>query len=79
MRTSDQREIDLLLKYRGHVWAFEIKLSSVPDAADLRRLQDHAAFVDADRVALISRTADPVCGKAVASLNLAAALDWLMG
>ena len=28
---------------------------------------------------LISRTTEPVCGKAVASLNLAAALDWLMG
>ncbi len=79
VRTSDQREIDLLLKYRGHLWAFEIKLSSAPDAADLRRLQAHAALVGADRSALISRTAEPICGKAVASLNLAAALDWLMG
>lgn len=78
MRTSDQREIDLVLEYRGHRWAFEIKLSSAPAAADLRRLQDHAALVNADRVALISRTAEPVCGKAVASLNLAAALDWLL-
>ena len=78
MRTSDQREIDLVLEYRGHRWAFEIKLSSAPAAADLRRLQDHAALVSADRVALISRTAEPVCGKAVASLNLAAALDWLL-
>lgn len=79
VRTSDQREIDLVLEYRGQRWAFEIKLSSAPDAAFLRRLQDHATLVGADRVALISRTAEPVCGKAVASLNLAAALDWLMG
>lgn len=78
VRTSDQREIDLVLEYRGHRWAFEIKLSSAPAAADLRRLQNHAALVGADRVALISRTTEPVCGKAVASLNLAAALDWLL-
>lgn len=78
VRTSDQREIDLVLEYRGHRWAFEIKLSSAPAAADLRRLQNHAALVGADRVALISRTAEPVCSKAVASLNLATALDWLL-
>jgi hypothetical protein len=79
VRTSDQREIDLVLDYRGQLWAFEIKLSSAPDVADLRRLQDNAALIGADRVALISRTAEPIRGEAVASLNLAAVLDWLLG
>lgn len=79
VRTNDQREIDLVLDYGGQLWAFEIKLSSTPDADDLRRLQDNAALIGADRVALISRTAAPIRGEAVASLNLAAVLDWLLG
>lgn len=79
LRTSDQREIDLLLEYRGLLWAFEIKLSSVPEAATLQRLKDTAALVDADRVALISRTTHPVLGKETASLNLVTVLDLLLG
>ena len=79
LRTSDQREIDLLLEYRGRLWAFEIKLSSVPEATTLQRLKDTAALVDADRIALISRTTHPVLGKETASLNLATALDLLLG
>ena len=78
LRTSDQREIDLVLEYRGQVWAFEIKLSSAPDAEDLRRLRDHAALIDADRAALISRTAEPVRSEEVASLDLVSVLDWLL-
>ncbi len=78
LRTSDQREIDLLLEYRGQLWAFEIKLSSVPDADSLKELRDTAALVKADRCVLISRTTRPVQGDKTASLNLAAALDLLL-
>ena len=79
LRTSDQREIDLLLEYRGKLWAFEIKLSSVPDTETLKRLKDTAALVSADSTVLISRTSKPVQGKEIASLNLAAALEMLLG
>lgn len=78
LRTSDQYEIDLLLEYRGQLWAFEIKLSSVPDADSLTRLRDTAALVGADRCVLISRTASPMQGDKVASLDLAATLDLLL-
>ena len=77
LRTSDQREIDLLLEYRGQLWAFEIKLSSVPDADSLSKLRDTAALVRADRCVLISRTINPVQSEKTASLNLAAALALL--
>ena len=77
LRTSDQREIDLLLEYRGLLWAFEIKLNSVPDADSLHRLRDTAGLVGADRCVLISRTTHPVQGNRAASLDLAGTLDLL--
>ncbi len=77
LRTSDQREIDLLLEYRGQLWAFEIKLSSAPNSDSLNALRQTAALVGADYSALISRTTQPLQGDQVASLNLAATLDLL--
>jgi hypothetical protein len=56
LRTSDQREIDLLLEYRSQLWAFEIKLSSVPHTDSLNALRQTADLVGADYTALISRT-----------------------
>jgi len=41
-------------------------------------LRDTAALVGADRCVLISRTASPVQGDKIASLNLAATLDLLL-
>ena len=34
-----QGEIDLLLQWRGMLWAFEVKLTSAPQPEDLRRLR----------------------------------------
>ena len=77
LRTSDQREIDLLLEWRGQLWAFEIKLSSAPNTEHLNALRHTAELIGADRTVLISRTTQPVQGDRAASLNLAAALDLL--
>ena len=77
LRTSDQKEIDLVLEYRGELWALEIKLTSAPDLNDLKRLADTARLINADRIALISRTRDPLPGAKAASLNLAILLDEL--
>ncbi len=77
LRTSDHKEIDLVLEYRGELWALEIKLTSAPDLNDLKRLADTARLINADRIALISRTRDPLPGAKAASLNLAILLDEL--
>ena len=77
LRTSDQREIDLLLEYRGQLWAFEIKLSSAPNTDSFATLRHTAELIGADYTALISRTIQPVQGEKVASLNLATTLDLL--
>ncbi len=78
LRTSDQSEIDMLLEYEGRLWAFEIKLTSVPELDDLRRLRAVANLVDADQAVLVSRTSRPVRGRNDASLNVSDALELLL-
>jgi len=55
-RTSDGREIDLLLNLEGEKWALEIKLASSVRPADMNRLDDAADLVGADRRFLVSQT-----------------------
>ena len=52
-RTSDQREIDLILNFDSKVWAIEIKLTSQPYASDLKKLNENADLVDADKRVLL--------------------------
>ena len=79
MRTSDQYEIDLLLEYKNQLWAFEIKLTSTPNISTLNRLRHTAKLIGANHTAQISRTAQPLIGDTVSSLNLATTLDLLEG
>jgi predicted AAA+ superfamily ATPase len=78
LRTSDQYEIDLLLRWRGRLWAFEVKLTTAPRAEDLARLRRVASLVGADRCALISRTSQPARNDSEGSLDLRTTLDWLL-
>lgn len=78
-RTSDQYEVDLLLRCRGKLWAIEVKLTSSPTSSDLRRLKTIAERVGAGYCVIISRTASPVQGIDDASLNLQAALELFLG
>lgn len=78
LRTNDQHEIDLVLEYADRLWAFEIKLTSVPDRSDLQRLKSTAATVKADRCILVSRTSQLSEGKRESSLNLPATVDLLL-
>ena len=78
LRTSDQNEIDLLLEYASELWAFEIKLTSVPNPHDMERLRKTAGLVDADRIILLSRTNSPLRGKKEFSLNLFDTLELLL-
>ncbi len=60
LRTSDQREIDLLIQTRGELWAIEIKLTSNPAPSDMARLDAHADLVNADRRFLVCKRCDTI-------------------
>lgn len=60
LRTSDQREIDLVLEIQGERWAIEIKLTSRPSRDDLASLNRNADLIDADRRFLVCRRSDLV-------------------
>ena len=53
MRTSDQREIDLVVEVDGELWAFEAKLTSAPGPPDLAGLNANADLIGADRRFLV--------------------------
>jgi uncharacterized protein len=55
LRTSDQSEIDLIIETGKERWALEIKLTTNPSPADMRRLNDNADLIKADRRILVSR------------------------
>jgi hypothetical protein len=77
LRTSDQYEIDLLLELKERLWAFEIKLTSAPAAADLEVLEKKAGMVGAHGCFLVSRTGQPTATARRGSLNLATCLEML--
>lgn len=52
-RTSDRREIDLLVQVNAELWALEIKLTTNPGPDDLARLDANADLVGADRRFLV--------------------------
>lgn len=53
LRTSDQREIDLLVQVDSELWALEIKLTTRPGPEDLARLNANADLVGAHRRFLV--------------------------
>ena len=75
LRTSDGHEIDLVLDLPGTRWAIEFKLTSNPSPQDLRKLESHADWIDADKRALISRTSEVVESRSTVSCGLAQAIE----
>lgn len=69
-RTSDGREIDLVLEKGGELWAVEIKLSALPGPGDAGPLNRAADLIGAKRRILLSRTKEPFEGKPVSSTDL---------
>ena len=57
-RTSDQREIDLVLEFGGERWAIEVKLTSRPTRDDLASLNRNADLIEADQRFLVCRRAE---------------------
>jgi hypothetical protein len=74
LRTSDGREIDLLLELDGGLRAIEVKLTASPSPADMERLDRDAELVGATHRYLISQTPTPAGDERRASANLA----WVM-
>ena len=58
LRTSDQREIDLLISTGTELWAMEIKLTTRPALRDMARLEANADLVGADRRFLVCQRSD---------------------
>ena len=55
LRTSDQREIDLLVRVDSDLWAMEAQLTARPRSEDMERLNADADLVQADRRFLITQ------------------------
>ena len=76
-RTSDGKEIDLVLEKGGVLWAVEIKLSALPGEGDVGSLASAMGLIGAKRGFLLSRTREPYEGAPVSSTNLAGFLKIL--
>jgi predicted AAA+ superfamily ATPase len=58
-RTSDGREIDLLLDFGSRLWAIKVKLTAHPSAADMGALDAAANLVKAERRILVTQVREP--------------------
>ncbi len=76
-RTCDGYELDLVLKVKNQLWAFEIKLTAAPGRGDLERLEKTSSMIDVDKKVLISRTKKEIVGSDIVSTNLKGALKLL--
>lgn len=55
LRTSDHKELDLVLEAGAELWALEIKLTTAPRREDMARLNAHADLIGAGRRFLVTR------------------------
>lgn len=76
-RTSDQYELDLVLKSGRELWAVEMKLSSSPSPEDMNRLDKTADMIGAKRRFLVSQVARSSGDDRRVSCNLARFLKYL--
>ena len=58
VRTSDQREIDLLVQLKSGFWAIESKLATNPRRGEIQCLDADADLVGAQRRFLVCRESD---------------------
>lgn len=60
LRTSDQKEIDLLVQTGTELWAIEAKLTTQPGIHSLARLDAFADLVGANKRFLICRSSETI-------------------
>lgn len=77
-RTSGGQELDLVLELSKKLWAFEFKLTSVPGPEDMKRLNQVADLIKADKRILLTRTAACEGNEKNVSANLTHCLDLLL-
>ena len=78
-RTSDRRELDLVLQLDGEVWALEVKLTASPGPADMDQLGKTADMIGASRRYLVSKTKRTTGDETRVSCNLPWLLERLQG
>ena len=78
-RTSDGREIDLVLELAGESWAIEVKLTASPRPTDMRGLDQASDLIGADRRFLVSQTRRPAGDSRRGSVSLPRLLEILGG
>jgi uncharacterized protein len=78
LRTSDAKEIDLVLEVDDEIWALEAKLSTAPSHHDMARLDAVADLIGAQRRFLVSQTREPAGDDRRASHSLESLLDLLV-
>jgi predicted AAA+ superfamily ATPase len=62
-RTGDGYELDLVLRIKDRLWAFEMKLTTSPGRRELARMKKTAAMIGADHTVLVSRSNQTVQGQ----------------
>lgn len=77
LRTSDQKELDLILDFGQTTWAFEVKLTTGPSPGDVRQFDKTADLIKADKRILICRIPDPIESEQMIVTNLRSALSLL--
>jgi predicted AAA+ superfamily ATPase len=69
-RTSDRKELDLVMDFGKELWAVEVKLTSAPSRSDLQVLEKTAELIGATRSILISQTRESVTDGSRTSCSL---------
>ena len=77
LRTSDQREIDLLIRTDTELWAMEIKLTTRPALSHMAQLEANADLVGADRRFLICQRSEMIESGARIICDLEGLIAWI--
>ena len=76
-RSSDQKELDLLLEIDSQLWAIEIKLTSNPSLRDLERLNGVADLINANKRILLCQATETVSDNDQMVCNLGTFLSFI--
>lgn len=79
LRTSDQREIDLLIQTEAELWALQIKLTARPSFDDMARLDATADLARADRRFLVCQFGDFIESDSRIICNVQSLMDFIEG
>ncbi len=74
-RTADGYELDLVLRIKRRLWAFEMKLTTSPGKRDLDRVKETADMIGVDRKVLVSRSNQTVQGQDAVITGVKGVLD----